>query len=50
MLIDGEETGINAVLNAPGVTDTHVYTLDGREVAHPTKGVYIINGKKVLVK
>ena len=50
VLIDGEETGINAVLNAPGVTDTHVYTLDGREVAHPTKGVYIINGKKVLVK
>ena len=50
VLIDGEETGINAVLNAPGVTDTHVYTLDGREVAHPAKGVYIINGKKVLVK
>ena len=50
VLIDGEGTGINAVLNAPGVTDTHVYTLDGREVTHPTNGVYIINGNKVLVK
>lgn len=26
------------------------YTLDGRRVAQPTKGLYIVNGKKVIVK
>ena len=28
----------------------HVYNLQGQRVAQPTKGLYIINGKKVLVK
>ena len=27
-----------------------IYDLQGRKVTHPTKGIYIINGKKVLVK
>ena len=26
------------------------YTLDGRRVTHPTKGIYIINGKKIVIK
>ena len=26
------------------------YTIDGRRVAQPTKGIYIVNGKKVVVK
>jgi len=45
----GDTTGINNVergaLNVEGC-----YTLDGRRVENPTKGLYIINGKKVLVK
>ena len=28
----------------------NVYDLQGRRVTQPTKGLYIINGKKVLVK
>ncbi len=52
VLFDGEDaSGINAVLNTPHATaNAPVYTLDGRQVAQPAKGVYIINGKKVLVK
>lgn len=42
-------TGINNVergaLNVEGC-----YTLDGRRVENPTKGLYIINGKKVVIK
>lgn len=31
------------------INDNQYYTLDGRRVAEPTKGLYIVNGKKVLV-
>jgi hypothetical protein len=27
-----------------------IYDLQGRSVQHPVKGIYIINGKKVVVK
>ena len=30
-------------------TDAHCYDLTGRKVAHPTRGVYIRNGKKVIL-
>ena len=26
------------------------YDLQGRRVQHPTKGVYVVNGKKVIIK
>lgn len=39
-------SGVPATVNA----DSAVYSLDGRRVANPTKGLYIINGKKVVVK
>ena len=47
---DGNETtGINSIergaLNVEGC-----YTLDGRRVAQPTKGLYIVNGRKVIIK
>ena len=29
---------------------TEIYSLDGRKVKNPTKGIYLINGKKVVVK
>jgi len=32
------------------VTDNFCYTLSGQRVLHPTKGLYIINGKKVIIK
>ena len=41
-------TGINAVDAESG--DAEIYDLTGRRVEKAVKGVYIINGKKVLVK
>ena len=47
--VDGTETGIEDVEMQNGKTES-VYDLQGRKVENPTKGIYIINGKKVLVK
>ena len=45
----GEETNIsNASVNA--IDNNIWYDLQGRRVAQPTNGLYIVNGKKVLVK
>lgn len=41
-------TGIDAIRK--DAEDGKVYDLNGRQVKNPRKGVYIINGKKVLVK
>jgi hypothetical protein len=47
---DGEDTtGINSVERG-ALSVEECYTLDGRRVAQPTKGLYIVNGKKVMVK
>jgi hypothetical protein len=43
-----ETTGINAVENA--VNNGVYYNLQGVRVAQPTKGLYIVNGKKVILK
>mgnify|MGYP002623132214 CR=1 FL=1 len=45
---DDDTTGIN-VTTVNG-QQTTVYDLNGRRVAQPTKGLYIINGKKVILK
>ena len=47
IVFDGETTGIKAIET---VADKNVYDLQGRKVAAPTKGLYIINGKKMIVK
>ncbi|MCD8202358.1 MAG: hypothetical protein LUD48_01795, partial [Prevotella sp.] len=49
--VDGEEdtTGISNVLQNT-VSDGIYYNLSGQRVASPSKGVYILNGKKLLVK
>ena len=47
--VEGTETGIEDVEMQNGKTES-VYDLQGRKVENPTKGIYIINGKKVLVK
>jgi len=50
--IDGISTGINMV-NGEGLkvngSETY-YDLQGRRVLNPTKGLYIVNGKKVIMK
>ena len=51
MTINGETTGIVSVEN--GTLNFHAgkaYDLTGREVKHPAKGIYIVNGKKVIIK
>ncbi|MBQ7513191.1 MAG: hypothetical protein IJS95_02235, partial [Prevotella sp.] len=46
----GEVTGINEVIEVKGVNDNSWYDLQGRRVAQPKKGLYIVNGKKVVLK
>ena len=43
------ETGIEEIVTENGKVEA-VYDLQGRKVTAPTKGIYIINGKKILVK
>lgn len=47
--LPGEGSGINNV-NLETTTDNRYFDLQGRPVAQPTKGLYIVNGKKVIIK
>lgn len=47
---DEDVTGIHAVENAASAMGNEVYDLSGRKVAQPTKGLYIVNGKKAVIK
>jgi hypothetical protein len=44
----GEATGIEAVKTTKA--NGEYYNLAGQRVAQPTKGLYIVNGKKVVIK
>lgn len=46
--IDGVSTGIKNM--KVGSEDNVYYDLQGRRVLYPTKGLYIVNGKKVVIK
>jgi hypothetical protein len=48
-LIDGSTTEIDAS-QVEGLVEPEYYDLQGRRVLNPTNGVYIVNGKKVIVK
>ncbi len=48
--LPGMETGIVAVEGAESDAHGAIYDLSGRRVSKAVKGVYIMNGKKVLVK
>lgn len=48
-LYKGTATGINNV-NAAAQSANVYYDLQGRRVANPANGLYIVNGKKVVVK
>ena len=49
-LIEGNETTGIKELETEVLNDNKYYNLQGIEVAHPVKGIYIHNGKKVIVK
>lgn len=44
------EDGIHSTTGKTAVDDNAVYNLNGQRVAHPTKGIYIVGGKKVMFK
>jgi hypothetical protein len=46
---DDETTGIESVEQA-AKADNQYFNLAGQRVAQPTKGLYIVNGKKVIIK
>lgn len=49
-VFDDETNGISQIENGELKIKNSVYDLQGRRVAKPTKGLYIVNGKKVIVK
>ncbi len=48
---DGNTTGVETLNVERGtLNDNSYYNLAGQRVAQPTKGLYIVNGKKVIIK
>jgi hypothetical protein len=45
-----EGTGIKSVKNAAALKGAQIYTISGQRVDKAQKGLYIVNGKKVVVK
>lgn len=48
--LDGETTAVEAVLTPATSADDEYYDLQGRRVTAPAKGIYVTNGKKVIIK
>lgn len=48
-LDDDETTGLKSIDNGQWTIDNY-YDLQGRRITNPTKGLYIVNGKKVIIK
>ena len=47
----GDATGIESIAKSQELTaNGQYYNLNGQRVAQPTKGLYIVNGKKVIIK
>lgn len=44
-----DATGIDAITREP-LPEGSIYDLQGRRITQPTKGLYIVNGKKVFIK
>lgn len=44
------DTGINDVIAAPLQENEVIYNLHGQRVNNPTKGIFIVNGKKVVIR
>lgn len=45
----GDATGINQPQTEAKTAKDVIYDLSGRRVSHPVRGLYIVNGKKVLI-
>ena len=50
-VFDDETTGISAIENMePTTENAAIYNLNGQRVTNPSRGLYIVNGKKVIFK
>ena len=49
-IVFGNLTGIQNITTAVKQSEGVVFDLQGRKVAQPAKGLYIVNGKKVIIK
>ena len=52
-ILDIDFGGVTGITNTNCTNDTNiggVYNLTGQRVSQPTKGMYIVNGKKVMIK
>lgn len=49
IIFEESETGISNV-KREAISNNRFYNLNGQEIAQPTKGLYIVNGKKVVIK
>lgn len=45
-----DATGITSLVNSDGVNSEKIYNLNGQRVTTPKRGLYIVDGKKVLKK
>lgn len=50
IVIDEDVTGIDKVVTRDALENAKIYNLQGQEVKKAGKGIYIINGKKVVMK
>ena len=50
IVFDDDMTTSISEMRKEGVEMNNVYNLNGQRVAQPTRGLYIVNGKKVIIK
>jgi hypothetical protein len=49
-VLEGETTGVTTVGSQMNAIPSEFYSVQGVRVVKPTKGLYISNGKKVVIK
>ena len=50
IVFDNDATALTLVNSEERTVNSDVYDLQGRKVNNPAKGLYIVNGRKVVVK
>ena len=50
IVLDGDATAISLTPNPSPKGEGNIYSLDGRRMTNPSRGIYIVNGKKVIIK
>ena len=49
--LDDDVTGINSLAHDPSpANEGNIYNLAGQRVSNPTRGIYVVGGRKVIVK